>query len=47
MTAQKAMDICPVGALIKKGTAYNVPIGERKYDKNPIGTDIEKQGDLL
>lgn len=43
-TAQKAMDICPVGALIKKGTAFRVPIGERKYDKNPIGSDIEHEG---
>jgi hypothetical protein len=39
------MDICPVGALIKKGSAYSVPIGERKYDKIPIGADIEKQGE--
>lgn len=31
-TAQKAMDICPVGALIKKRTGYQVPIGERKFD---------------
>jgi [NiFe] hydrogenase diaphorase moiety small subunit len=43
-TAQKAMDICPVGALIKKRTAYQVPIGERKYDQNPIGSDIEQGG---
>jgi [NiFe] hydrogenase diaphorase moiety small subunit len=44
-TAQKAMDICPVGALIKKRTAYNVPIGERKYDHKPIGSDIEQGGE--
>lgn len=42
-TAQKAMDICPVGALIKKGLAYTVPIGERKYDKYVIGSDIEEK----
>ena len=41
-TAQKAMDICPVGALLKKGGAYATPIGERKYDQQFIGTDIEK-----
>ncbi len=35
--AQKAMDICPVGALLKKGSAFQTPIGERKYDKNQIG----------
>ena len=31
-TAQKAMDICPVGALIKKRVGFTVPIGDRKYD---------------
>lgn len=35
-TAQKAMDICPVGALIKKRTGFKRPIGERKFDsKDP------------
>ncbi len=41
-TAQKAMDICPVGALLVKEKGYNVPIGQRKYDNTPIGSDIEK-----
>ena len=31
--AQKAMDICPVGALIKKRTGFKVPIGQRKFDR--------------
>lgn len=39
--AQKAMDICPVGALLKKEKGYVIPIGERKYDKKSIGSDIE------
>jgi [NiFe] hydrogenase diaphorase moiety small subunit len=39
--AQKAMDICPVGALIKKEQAFRIPIGKRKYDTTPIGTDVE------
>lgn len=39
--AQKAMDICPVGALIKKRSAYRVPVGERRYDHSSIGSDIE------
>jgi [NiFe] hydrogenase diaphorase moiety small subunit len=35
-TAQKAMDICPVGALIKKRTGFRLPIGRRKFDaKSP------------
>jgi [NiFe] hydrogenase diaphorase moiety small subunit len=36
------MDICPVGAIIKKEIGFKVPIGERKYDKKPIGSDIEE-----
>ncbi|MCD4818605.1 MAG: (2Fe-2S)-binding protein [Candidatus Cloacimonetes bacterium] len=39
--AQQAMDTCPVGAIIRKEKGFDVPIGERKYDKNPIGSDIE------
>ncbi|NQT52257.1 (2Fe-2S)-binding protein [bacterium] len=38
----KAIEVCPVGALMRKGHAYTVPVGERKYDHNPIGSDIEK-----
>lgn len=45
--AQEAMDTCPVGAIIRKEKGFDVPIGERKYDKNPIGSDIEKQGATL
>ena len=41
-TAQAAMDVCPVGALIKKGLHYTVPIGERKFDHKPIGSETEK-----
>ncbi len=37
----KAIENCPVGAILTKGTGYAVPIGERKYDKKPIGSDIE------
>jgi [NiFe] hydrogenase diaphorase moiety small subunit len=40
--AQQAMDICPVGALLKKETGFRIPIGERKYDRNPIGSDVEQ-----
>ncbi len=37
----QAVDICPVGALLKKRVGYAVPVGQRKYDKTPIGSDIE------
>jgi len=40
--AQKAMDICPVGAILVKEKGYQTPIGQRKYDKEPIGSDIQK-----
>jgi [NiFe] hydrogenase diaphorase moiety small subunit len=41
--AQEAMDICPVGAILKKERGYYSPIGERKFDKMPIGSDIENK----
>lgn len=40
--AKHAMEICPVGAIIKKGIGFTTPIGKRKYDNLPIGSDIEK-----
>ena len=40
----KAVDICPVGALMRKGDAYAEPYGSRKYDHTPIGSDIEQAG---
>ena len=37
----RAADICPVGCIIKKRHGFEVPVGERIYDKAPIGSDIE------
>ena len=37
----QAVDICPVGALLKKRVGYAIPVGQRKYDKMPIGSEIE------
>jgi [NiFe] hydrogenase diaphorase moiety small subunit len=39
----KAADVCPVGCIIKKRTGYALPIGQRKFDQSPIGSDIEQQ----
>jgi [NiFe] hydrogenase diaphorase moiety small subunit len=39
--ADKAMEICPVGALMRKRVGYAVPIGQRDYDHEPIGSEIE------
>ena len=33
---------CPVGALMRKRIGYAVPIGQRLYDREPIGSDIER-----
>ncbi len=38
-----AVEVCPVGAIIKKRVGFAVPIGERKYDKEPIGSQIESK----
>jgi len=40
--ARRAMDLCPVGAILRKETGFAVPIGKRKFDHAPIGSDIEK-----
>ena len=39
--AQKAMEVCPVGSIIYKGKGFSVPIGKRKYDEKPIGSEID------
>lgn len=39
----KAVDCCPVGAILKKRVGFAVPIGQRKYDHEPIGSEIEKK----
>lgn len=39
--AQRAMDICPVGAILRKGKGFTVPIGRRKYDAAPIGSEVQ------
>jgi len=40
--AIEAMDICPVGSILVREKGWVEPIGTRKYDKAPIGSDIEK-----
>ncbi len=37
----KAVSVCPVGAILVKDTAFRTPIGKRPYDVNPIGSDIK------
>ena len=37
----KAVDMCPVGAILRKRVGFKIPVGERLYDHQPIGSDIE------
>ena len=37
----RAVQVCPTGALLIKRHGYRDPYGKRKYDKTPIGSDIE------
>ena len=34
--SDKAAHVCPVGAILPKHQGYDIPIGERLYDKQPI-----------
>jgi [NiFe] hydrogenase diaphorase moiety small subunit len=45
--AQKAMDVCPVGSIIVKEKGFITPIGERKYDNAPIGSDVENMQSII
>jgi [NiFe] hydrogenase diaphorase moiety small subunit len=40
----RAAEVCPVGAILKKHQGYRVPIGDRLYDLEPIGSKIEASG---
>lgn len=39
--AVKAMKQCPVGCILRKEVGYKIPIGQRKFDSKPIGSEIE------
>ena len=40
-SAEAAVEACPVGAILRKGTAFTVPVGKRRFDHKPIGSEIE------
>lgn len=40
--ADYAAEVCPVGAIIRKHVGFKVPVGQRKYDSRPIGSEIEQ-----
>jgi len=35
--AERAMKLCPVGAILRKEVGFAQPVGARKFDANPIG----------
>ena len=37
---RQAVEICPVGAIIQKEKGFDEPIGHRRFDRRPIGSDI-------
>jgi [NiFe] hydrogenase diaphorase moiety small subunit len=39
----KAISVCPVGAILKKRVGYAVPVGQRLYDHQPIGSASEDE----
>lgn len=39
--AELAMENCPVGSILRKEKGFEQAIGTRKYDLNPIGSEIE------
>ena len=41
--SDEALDACPVGALLRKRVGYQKPVGQRLYDIQPIGSDIESK----
>jgi len=39
----RAISACPTGSLLIKRTGYQVPVGRRKFDHSPIGSDVERE----
>jgi [NiFe] hydrogenase diaphorase moiety small subunit len=39
--SDRAVDVCPVGAILRKGVGFAVPVGQRLYDQQPIGSELE------
>lgn len=39
--AELAMNNCPVGSILVKEKGFATPIGKRKFDNQPIGSEIE------
>ncbi len=40
-----ALQVCPVGALLRKRVGFVVPVGQRLYDRTPIGAAATPEED--
>lgn len=40
--SDRAIEACPTGSLMVKRVGFAVPVGERRFDHQPIGSDIEQ-----
>lgn len=40
-----AVAICPVGVILKKRQGFAVPIGQRRYDRQPISAEVQTDED--
>ena len=38
----RAVEACPTGTLLVKRVGYAVPVGRRKFDQEPIGSEVEQ-----
>ncbi|GMV27426.1 MAG: hypothetical protein AMXMBFR58_34570 [Phycisphaerae bacterium] len=41
-----AIGACPVGAILRKNRAYRTPVGDRPFDREPIGAPVETRAEL-
>jgi len=41
--ADQAICACPTGSLLIKRSGYKTPVGQRKFDHQPIGSDVERR----
>jgi [NiFe] hydrogenase diaphorase moiety small subunit len=39
--SDRAVAACPTGSLLRKRVGYAVPVGRRRFDHAPIGSDVE------
>lgn len=43
--SDRSIEVCPVGAILRKRVGFKVPIGKRPFDHQPIGSEIEGRSD--